>query len=323
MITANLIVKNEQETLPICLKSIRDFVEDIVIVDTGSTDNTVDYIASCGLPVWHFDWVDDFSAARNYALSLVKTPWTLFLDADDLVLNPQILQDIAQKAHKARCTGVWSMYRQDVATFQRRLSLFKTKDYRWEGVVHETPQPKSKFRANTVFSGLEILHRKPSERGFESATRYLEILMERDPDNFLGIAQSYQYLAQFNDGPRNNALAEDYYWEAMKYPKANDESKYMAAFNVAKLNIELANEEKTRLHLADEAASYGHALFPKRAECLVMLGQVRQALGHIDEAERYYKEAKALTPPTDHIGLVYHGYYDEIPTVLLESLRAA
>jgi glycosyltransferase involved in cell wall biosynthesis len=71
MITISLcmIVKNEEQVLAKCLDSVKDLVEEIIIVDTGSTDSTKEIAAKYTSRIFHFDWIDDFSAARNYSFS--------------------------------------------------------------------------------------------------------------------------------------------------------------------------------------------------------------------------------------------------------------
>lgn len=67
-ISLAMIVKNEEEWLPKCLDSVKDIVDEIVIVDTGSTDKTKEVAARYGAQIYDFTWVDDFSAARNFSL---------------------------------------------------------------------------------------------------------------------------------------------------------------------------------------------------------------------------------------------------------------
>ena len=67
-LSACMIVKNEEELLPRCLESIKDAVDEIIVVDTGSTDRTVEIAESFGAKVYHHPWNDDFSAARSHAL---------------------------------------------------------------------------------------------------------------------------------------------------------------------------------------------------------------------------------------------------------------
>jgi tetratricopeptide (TPR) repeat protein len=77
------IVKNESQNLARCLASVKPYVDELVIVDTGSIDETIAIAQQYGAKVGHFEWCNDFAAARNYALSLVSGEWILTLDADE------------------------------------------------------------------------------------------------------------------------------------------------------------------------------------------------------------------------------------------------
>jgi len=78
-----MILKNEEEQLPRCLKSVKDLVDEIVVVDTGSTDRTVAIAESFGARVYHHPWEGDFSKARNIAMGYVDSEWILIMDADE------------------------------------------------------------------------------------------------------------------------------------------------------------------------------------------------------------------------------------------------
>ena len=80
-----MIVRDEAERLPKCLDSVAGLFDEIVIVDTGSSDGTVAIAESYGARVDYFEWCDDFSAARNQALQMVTADWIIWLDADDLL----------------------------------------------------------------------------------------------------------------------------------------------------------------------------------------------------------------------------------------------
>lgn len=78
-----LIAKNEERFLGKCLESVKGLATQIVVVDTGSTDRTIEIAKEHGAEVHHFKWCDDFSAARNAALEHATSDWVLFLDADE------------------------------------------------------------------------------------------------------------------------------------------------------------------------------------------------------------------------------------------------
>ncbi|MCH8294548.1 glycosyltransferase, partial [Candidatus Poribacteria bacterium] len=80
-----MIVKNEEEALPKCLSSIQGLADELIVVDTGSTDRTVKIVQSFGAKVYHFAWNDNFSDARNESLKHATGDWILWLDADDIL----------------------------------------------------------------------------------------------------------------------------------------------------------------------------------------------------------------------------------------------
>ena len=84
-LTLCLITKNEETHLARCLASVRGLVDDIVLVDTGSTDRTLEIARACGARVFEFAWQDDFSLARNFSLEQATGDWILVLDADESI----------------------------------------------------------------------------------------------------------------------------------------------------------------------------------------------------------------------------------------------
>ena len=80
-----MIVKNEEKHLVRCLRSVRDVVDEMIIVDTGSTDKTIDIAKVFGAKVFDFPWTGDFSAARNHSLAQATGDWILVLDADEVI----------------------------------------------------------------------------------------------------------------------------------------------------------------------------------------------------------------------------------------------
>ncbi len=116
-----MIVKNEEPFLPQVLTSVKNIVDEMVILDTGSTDRTVEIAKEFGARVHHFQWCNDFSAARNEVLNYVQGDWVLVLDADE-VLNWEIVPHMKQ-AMKPERHLVINLVRQEVGASQSPYSL--------------------------------------------------------------------------------------------------------------------------------------------------------------------------------------------------------
>lgn len=82
-----MIVKNEEKMLPGCLDSVKDLVDEIILVDTGSEDRTKEIAANYNAKIYDFEWINDFAAARNESLKHANGEWILYLDADERIQN--------------------------------------------------------------------------------------------------------------------------------------------------------------------------------------------------------------------------------------------
>jgi tetratricopeptide (TPR) repeat protein len=105
-LSACLIVKNEEKHLEKCLTSIQPIVDEIVVVDTGSTDRTVEIAEKFGAKIGHFEWCDDFSAARNESLKLATGDWALWIDADE-ELDPESFTQIREGLMRPQFAGYY------------------------------------------------------------------------------------------------------------------------------------------------------------------------------------------------------------------------
>ena len=98
-----MIAKNEEKYIASCLTSITPIADEIIVVDTGSTDRTKDIAKVFGAKVYDLPWTDDFSAARNHSLSYAKGQWVLVHDADEVIspLDHDKLKDIISEENRA------------------------------------------------------------------------------------------------------------------------------------------------------------------------------------------------------------------------------
>lgn len=148
LISACLIVKNEEDNLPRCLGSIASAVDEIVLVDTGSTDRTVEIAQDHGAKVFHFEWCDDFSAARNESLRHATGEWIFWVDGDDELVEsePGALRQLC--AAQAPEFGYWVEVRSpygetgELEVAVQHWRLFRNNQLIWfRGRVHEEPWP--------------------------------------------------------------------------------------------------------------------------------------------------------------------------------------
>ncbi|MBQ8894879.1 MAG: glycosyltransferase family 2 protein [Clostridia bacterium] len=148
-----MIVKNEEEVLARCLNSAKDAVDEIIIVDTGSTDSTREIAQSFTDQVYSFDWIDDFSAARNYSFSKAAMDYCMWLDADDVLEEPQRLAELKKEL---TCQMVMMPYRVGGLTYYRERLIRRDGGMKWEGAVHEAISPVGEI----IYSDISVTHRK-------------------------------------------------------------------------------------------------------------------------------------------------------------------
>ena len=116
-----MIVKNEEVALPKCLSSVKNVVDEIIIVDTGSNDKTPQIAQKFGAKVHHFEWCNNFSVARNAALKYVTGEWILVLDADE-TLTPEIVPFL-QDAITRKEYILINLVRQEIGAAQSPYSM--------------------------------------------------------------------------------------------------------------------------------------------------------------------------------------------------------
>ncbi len=132
-----MIVKNEEANLPRCLTSVRDAVDEIVILDTGSTDRTPEIAKEFGAKVHHFEWPNDFSIARNQSLKYVRGDWVLVLDADETLaknIAPVLRQLIQEEQYL-----LINLVRQEIGASQSPYSLVSRLFRRHPGLYFSRP----------------------------------------------------------------------------------------------------------------------------------------------------------------------------------------
>ena len=196
-----LIAKDEEEQLPRLLASIEGAFDEVVLLDTGSTDGTIDAFQAWAkeeikrrpgegfyTTVDTFDWIDDFAAARTAADALMTTDWIAWADCDDEIANAHKLRELAADADPSVSAFIFSYnYAQDpngnCVCRLKRERLVRRGLGRWEGRVHEA-QTFEGMGVDVPPEVCEWIHHPPE--GQDSSERNLRILeawVEEEPEN--------------------------------------------------------------------------------------------------------------------------------------------
>ena len=165
-----MIVRDNADTLPACLDSIRPWVDEMIVVDTGSLDATPEIAASRGAQVFHFPWCDDFAAARNESIRHARGQWIFWMDSDDIISaeNGAKLRDLITSAAdtsvqgfvmQVHCPGPGAQGHFDI-TVVDHVKLFRNvPELHFEGRIHEQILPSVRRSGGQVaWSDVFVVH---------------------------------------------------------------------------------------------------------------------------------------------------------------------
>lgn len=299
MITISLcmIVKNEQDTLECCLQSVRDIVDEIIIVDTGSIDQTKDIASKWSAHIFDFEWIDDFRAARNFSFAKATMDYILWLDADDVLLSED-----SQKLARLKCSmssevdAVSMQYYCDfddygnVTLNVRRTRMVKrSRNYQWEGAVHE-----DLLINNGIFydSDIVVTHRKNS--GNSDPDRNLKIYEKL---LFAGkkftMGDTLHYAMELHQHQLHQKAIE-FYLKFMDMENITTEDRIYACSKMADCYYHLGDREKEREFIFK---SFEYDI--PRSEFCCRLGYFFLEKSQFLQAAFWYKVATELPIPNN------------------------
>jgi len=166
MISLCMIVKNEEENLKNCISKVADFVDEIIVVDTGSTDNTKTIALEFTDKVYDYNWCNDFAATRNFSISKANNDWILVLDADEYVsdymkekiynfVNDKSNEKVVGRIERINLIEDSGVYRKLTERISR---LFNKRYFEYEGTIHEQIVDKDGKEYNTTSVDITIDH---------------------------------------------------------------------------------------------------------------------------------------------------------------------
>jgi len=200
-----MIVKNEEQYLEQCLESIKNLVDEIIIVDTGSTDRTKEIANKYADKVYDFVWNNDFAEARNFSLSKASGDWIIILDADESI-SEKDCNEIRKAINSDECDAYnfilrtytneigqanWNSSKDDSYSESKCAPGFRTdtilrlfkRGYFFEGKIHETVHNSIKQKRGKVFSSDIVIHHfgESKQKDFKNKKKaiYKELLIKR------------------------------------------------------------------------------------------------------------------------------------------------
>ena len=308
-----MIVKNEEMHIAHCLDSVAELVDEIIIVDTGSTDRTVEIVSEYTSEVYFFTWNDDFSEARNYSFSKASMDYCMWMDADDVLEESEKEKFIRLKRSLSSDTDIVMMKYNtsfDEAgnpsfSYFRERWIKNSAQYRWIGAVHEVIPPNGQV----IYSDIAISHKKVGVKDPERNLKiYRKIISEGkhlEPRQQYYYGRELYYHKQYGE-------AVDVLEQFMLSEEGWVENKIEACSICANCYFHMGQEESALLVLL-RSMSFD---LP-RAELCCEIGKYFLEHGNYHNAIYWYETA-LNTPRNEYSGgFMLPDCYDYIPLLQL------
>lgn len=294
-LSACLIVKNEEKHLERCLASLKGHVDEIVVVDTGSTDRTVEIALAHGAKVAEFAWCDDFSAARNISLELASGDWALWIDADEEVA-PESWSPIREALIRRQFGGFFVRIvnfmdeEGDANTYTHApVRIFQLRpEVRFRGRVHEQVTPSlDEIGLPCAQLGNATLYHygyRPSdmeEKGkLERTISLLEKEVRESPEDafhWFNLANAYSVARRNEDAIHAAEMCLRYIHPANSFGTL--------AYQILASGLNAVGKPEAALTICSDAEQSGHFTILnqfERAHALFKLGRHEEALASIE-----------------------------------------
>jgi tetratricopeptide (TPR) repeat protein len=315
-----MIVKDEEEMLPGCLEAVASAVDEIIIVDTGSSDRTVEIAESFGARVIPFEWNGSFSDARNTGLDAASGDWLLYLDADEHLMPEDapklrtLLGSTWREGFHLVETNYTGGEHAGTAVTHLALRMFRNRpEYRFEGRIHEQKTRRmptylpARFEATTIrirhFGYLKsrISSKEKSRRNIE----LLELEARETPGAFtsFNLGSEYLMLGDFV----TSAKHFDESWAALH---ASGDWTSAGYAPILASRIARARRDAGRIDDAREALAVSIQAMPDHTDLHFELALCARAEGDLDTAEQLARHCLQLgDAPARYASIVGSGTY--------------
>ena len=302
-ISVCIIAKNEEKHIEECCKRLKPYGFEIVLVDTGSADRTVELASRFNARIFSFDWCSDFSAAKNFAMEKASHDWILSIDCDEYIesLNLSSLET-CMRTHPTDAGRILIRNRftenGQTAYEQVRVSRFVNRRfYHFEGAVHEqlvpinspgTPSPAVKYVYDAPITVLHVGYDGSEEEMLEKSKRNIALLERElkiqgeDPYTYYQLGQSYRKLHDYEKA--------FYYFDlglAMDVDPDLDYVQTMVeSYGYTLLDLKRGKDALNLLGVYEE--------FSKRADFVFLMGLIYMNNGLFDESVKEFQKATTI-----------------------------
>ena len=293
MLSICLIVKNELENLKVLIPQLLKISDDIVIVDTGSTDGTKEFLKKQSIKFFEIIWENDFSKARNFSIKKAKNNFILWLDADDRIKNFQKVEFNKNEIYAIKIVN------SSDNTYSYQLRIFPNNgEIEFQGKIHEQLKfDKNKYRVQFL-DNLEIIHTgyESKEKLLKKQKRNIEILSSIENKtyyDYIQLGQSYKILGNYEKAKRYFELA----LQSLELKKENMELYSQTNFELYKI-YDLMGEKNTEKFLMEiiELGDFYPPIYYYAGRFFFKNGLFEKAEYYFEKFLQLHSSFKYLTP---------------------------
>lgn len=304
-ISACLIVRDEQERLPACLASLAPYVDELCVLDTGSTDRTVQIAREAGARVGERPWDEDFAAARNASLELATGEWVLVVDADerlDPTSAPRLREATGRSDAQAFLVTIANLDGSGGTVEAQIPRLFRRRpEIRFHRRVHESVMDSlAALGADDLApSGVRLLHEGYLPAALADGRKRARnlALMRRaradDPGDLYNLYKLAQTLTAADEAEERTAIAAEA-WRLARALSPRDRARHpflpLVAFEHARCEMEAG-----RPGIAAAVLEEALAAWPAFAELSWLRGELARRVGRWEEARRELRAARGAS----------------------------
>lgn len=307
-----MIVKNEEKDIERALSWGKGIVSEQIVVDTGSTDRTVEIAEKMGAKVYHFSWIDDFSAAKNYAIEQATGDWIAFLDADEYFQPEDVkklipfMEEVDRTSHYAISTS-WIQVRENgkIMTGGSQIRLFRRHPgLRYKNRIHEylVMEGEEVFRVIDATREFAILHtgyddhiEKNRGKGERNA-RLLLMELEEYPEDYNRMG----YLGDCYAGTNEEEALKWYYKAIELMPKTPRDMDDRSGETLRKTMTLLMDREESELLKIYEI---GVNMLPKESDFDYIMGEFYSVRKNYERSIYYSERALKRIEAYGNVGM--------------------